>query len=385
MVKYVISICSVFFLMISCKKKDVEYNIPNISNGNVEFYFYGKINSLPIYIEAGKDNYYMFSGITYDTTIHTYLFEGEFKKTNCTYCSDVLKISIVDDTIIPYGYPSHIQKLNIGNYAFYAPSSSTTGLSMNLYAIPLNPSVVATYQYYLDGNLIGNIANLTNYFITSTTHTLTCIMNNYTDSCMNNTLTNILNFTPTDDFYAYFLYSINTYSNSKIVTFTINTFPSTSHTYTLEFGDSSYSVTSNSIQTHFYPDHTTLYLARLKAKSDNGKIWTFQNYVTFNPNLINCLPNYYYTFSSFTNTVSPYSKIKIQYVSSENKTYTSFSFIQPLDSYFQIVSIQPYKHNSQNMPTKKITAKFKCRLYNTNNPGDYIDIEGDCQFAVAYL
>lgn len=372
------------FLLLSCKKKDINSNIPEITSGNVEFYFNGKINNQPTIIEAGKNDYYMYSSYIYDTNINTYIFEGLFKPTNCTNCTNTLKISITDDTVLSNNSSSHINNLVPGNYQFlYSDTSiSMPNLSMNIYAVPI-PSVSTSYQYILDGINIGNTSNVTNYTISPYTHTLTCLMDNYTDSCYNNSLTNILSFTPNDNFYAFFNYSVNTLSNT--VTFTINTNPPTTNSYTLFFGDSIFSISSNTIITHYYPNPNTVYTAKLIAKSNNNKIWTFQNYITLNPNLARCLPNYYYNFiSSITSTYTPFSKIKIEYISSNNQLYSSKLNLQPSTSYFNITSIQNYKNNEQNQPTKKISAQFKCRLFNISNINDYVDIEGTVVFAVAY-
>ncbi len=374
----------ILFFLLSCKKKDINSNIPEITSGNVEFYFNGKINNQSTIIEAGKNDYYMYSSINYDSNIQTYLFTGEFKPTTCNICTNTLKISITDDTIMSNNSPSHINQLVTGNYQYLYSDSSTslTNFSMNIFAVPI-PSTSVSYQYFLDGNPIGNTANITNYTISPSTHTLSCVMNNYTDSCLNNNLTNILNFNNSDYFYAYFTYSINTLSNTA--TFTINTFPSTTNSYTLQFGDSIFSISTNTIQTHYYSNSNQTYLAKLITKSNNNKIWTFQNYIAFNNSLINCLPNYYYNFNTTSSvTYTPFSKIKIEYTSPDNKTYSSKANTQPSFAYFTITSIQNYKYNEQNLPTKKISAQFKCRLFNISNINDYVDIEGTVVFAVAY-
>lgn len=379
-----IFLLSFIILLIACRKKDISSNVPEVTSGNTEFYFSGKINNQTTLIEAGKDDYYMFSSVDYDNTIQTYLFSGHFKKTTCSSCPNSLKIIITDDTIIPNTSPSHIYNLTSGSYSYlYSDSVSVVNnLVMNIYAVPIY-SASTSYQYILDGNSIGNTSNITNYSLSPSSHTLTCIMNNYTDSCLNNALTNILNFNSGDNFYAYFNYSVNTLSNT--VTFTINAQPSTVNSYTIYFGDSVFSVSSNTVQAHYYSNPNQIYLAKLVAKSNNGKIWTFQNFVTLNPVLSNCLPNYYYNFTSTTSTAyTPFSKIKIEYTSSDNKVYSSKIDFQPSSSYFTINSIQNYKNNEQNLPVKKVTAQLKCRLFNISNPADFIDIEGNCVFAVAY-
>lgn len=370
-------------ILFSCKKKDMEYN-PTPTSTNVEFYFQGRINNVSTTIEAGKNDYYMYSRYDYDTSIATYWFEGMFKKINCyTNCPNTLKILISDDTINSNGNPSHINQLVAGNYAYYMPTSipSISSFQMNIYAVPIY-SASTLYKYYLDGNLIGTTPNISNYNISATTHTLTCIMDNYTDSCYNNVLTNIINLTPTDSFYAFYQYSANT--SSDTVSFYIVPSAYTSNSYTLNFGDGNSAVTTNTMITHIYASSSTTYTAQLITKSNNGKIFTFSNFITLNPYTMNCLPNYYFKFSPIVSPNTPYSKIKIEYISATGNAYSSAINSQPSTSYFQIISIEDYKLNENNQPTKKIKAQLKVRVFNVANPNDYLDIDGNVIFAVSY-
>lgn len=379
-----------FFLLIgllffSCKKKDIENTPPTISNSTPEFYFNGTINGQNLTIEAGKNNYYLYTNYLYDNSISTYIFSGEFKQTNCIDCPNSLKISITDDTTLSNPSPSHINNLSTTNYTFYYPTAQTiiNSYLMNLYAVPIFSASV-NYQYYLDNTLISNNPNVNNYTITPSNHTIQCITNNLTDSCFNNTLINPINLTNTDSFYTYFRYSVSFASN--VVTFTIIPSAPTIHSYTLSFGDGDSVITSNSIITHTYTSNLNFYSAQLKSKSNANKLWIFTNLLNTDVMYSRCTPNFYYKFTPIYSIIpfNPFSKIKIEYTSSALKTYVSYTNLQPSDSYFVITKIENYKNNENNLPTKKITAQFKSRLFNLVDPNDFIDIQGTCQFAVAY-
>ncbi|GIV26699.1 MAG: hypothetical protein KatS3mg027_0513 [Bacteroidia bacterium] len=372
-------------IIFSCKKKDIENNPPTISNSNPEFYFNGTINGQILILEAGKNNYYLYTDCNYDNSITTYVFSGEFKPSNCTTCPNSLKISITDDTTIANSSPSHINNLSTTNYSYYYPTNQTiiNSYIMNIYAVPIYSAAV-NYQYFLDNTLISNNPNVSNYTITPTAHTIKSITNNLTDSCFNNTLINTINLTTTDSFYTYYRYSLGFANN--VVTFTIIPSAPTIHSYTLSFGDGDSIITTNSIITHTYASNLNFYTAQLKSKSISNKPWTFTNIINTDFTYTRCTPNFYYKFSPMYSIIpfNPYSKIKIEYTSSSFKTYASYTNSQPSDAYFTITKIENYKNNENNLPTKKITAEFKCRLFNTTNPNDFIDIQGICVFAVAY-
>ncbi|GAB4207296.1 MAG: hypothetical protein Fur0023_18000 [Bacteroidia bacterium] len=375
---FLIAITTILFT--HCKKKNVDEPIPNITNENVVFYFDGTISGNPVKWQAGIDNYYMFSDIQYETTLSTYLFIGEFKKNNCSPCLNTLKIKISDDTILNPSSPSHIYNLNVGTYNYLSSSdSSITQYTINVSAVPVF-SATPAYQYSLNNTAISNIANFS-YTLTPGTYTLTQDYYNITDSC-GNSLSNVLNLTATDDFYAYYKYNINSFSQT--VTYTIYTNMPTSNTFTFDFGDASQTTTTNTVLTHAYPPGFAIYQPELTAKSNNGKIWTFKNNISVALSNTDCLGNYFYNIVSQKNASPPFSKIIIEYTDQNGQTYTSQINTQPPTYKFQITKIEEYIKNSNNQPTKKITANFQARVFNTSNPSLFKDIQGNVIFAVAY-
>ena len=78
----------------SCKKEYPATPVPPTP----EFTFSGTINGVPVNIQAGVNNYYMFTSYYLDSANNIYDFKGEFRDKNCTstHCPNSLKISIRD-------------------------------------------------------------------------------------------------------------------------------------------------------------------------------------------------------------------------------------------------------------------------------------------------
>lgn len=82
----------VLLLSVGCKKKKYP---ETVEAGESPFYLRLKIDSQPLEINAGKDNYYMYSYISRDTA-NVFGLVGEFKQAGCTICPNSLKIEVKD-------------------------------------------------------------------------------------------------------------------------------------------------------------------------------------------------------------------------------------------------------------------------------------------------
>lgn len=82
-----------------------------------------------------------------------------------------------------------------------------------------------------------------------------------------------------------------------------------------------------------------------------------------------------------------FSTVIIEWVSPDNKTYSS-TFLdvqQPADSFFEILAVEPFGNDLDGEKTVKITADAKLKLFNTTDSADAITIEfSDLVFAVAH-
>ena len=365
----------------SCKKKEVT---PDVQEGNVTFYFNGRVDDTLLIIEAGKNNYYMYSDVNYDNIFSTYIFSGMFAKENSSSSPNSIKISLIDADTTVNGYPSHINSYIAGYYNYYNTKDiSINSYRMKVFAVPSLSPITASYQYSINSSFISNAPNFT-YTLSPGNYTLSQYFYNYQDSCYS-VLTNTFYLSPTDSFYAYYRYTVYTNSTLPTVTYSIYTNILTPYTYTFNFGDGAQTVTSNTYLVHSYSPYNW-YTPILTAQSNNGKIWTFQNNLYLSSSKPNCSGNYYYQFSpNLVGLMTPFSKIIITYVDENKVLYRSDINQQPPTSFFQIQSISEYKINEKNQKTKMIVANLKVRVYSPANPNVFKDISGKAVFAVAYF
>jgi hypothetical protein len=160
----------------SCKKKEVT---PDVQQGNVTFYFNGRVDDTLLIIEAGKNNYYMYSDVNYDKPFSTYIFSGMFAKETSSSSPNSIKISLIDADTTVNGYPSHINSYIAGYYNYY----NTTDISINSYrmkvfAVPSSSPITASYQYSINSNFISNAPNFT-YILNPGNYTLSQYFYNY--------------------------------------------------------------------------------------------------------------------------------------------------------------------------------------------------------------
>ena len=371
-----------FAQFFSCKKKEIN---PDVQESQVIFYFKGMVDDAPLILEAGKNDYYMYSDIIYDYTFSSYIFSGKFSSKNSSNNSQSLEINIIDaDSSSPTSYSSHISSFIPGDYNYYYLDSFNNIINsylLRVFPVSSASPIVASYQYSINNNFVSNAPNFT-YTLTTGNYSLTQVFNNIFDSC-SSVLTNTFYLSPTDSFYAYFRYTAYTYSALPTVTFTLFSNMPTSYTYTFDFGDGSNTVTTNTYLVHSYQPYQN-YSPTFISKSNNGKEWVFKNNLNFNN--INCSGNYYYKISPLTTSkIPPYSKIIINYTDENRILYKSNLYYQPATSYFKIESISEYKLNEKNQKTKMIVANLKVRVFSTANPNDFKDISGKAVFAVAYF
>lgn len=371
-----------FAQFFSCKKKEIN---PDVQESQVIFYFKGMVDDAPLILEAGKNDYYMYSDIIYDYTFSSYIFSGKFSSENSSKNSQSLEINIIDaDSSSPTSYSSHISSFIPGDYNYYYLDSFNNIINsylLRVFPVSSASPIVASYQYSINNNFVSNAPNFT-YTLTTGNYSLTQVFYNIFDSC-SSVLTNTFYLSPTDSFYAYFRYTAYTYSALPTVTFTLFSNMPTSYTYTFDFGDGSNTVTTNTYLVHSYQPYQN-YSPTFISKSNNGKEWVFKNNLNFNN--INCSGNYYYKISPLTTSkIPPYSKIIINYTDENRILYKSNLYYQPATSYFKIESISEYKLNEKNQKTKMIVANLKVRVFSTANPNDFKDISGKAVFAVAYF
>src|SRR5688572_26384831 len=117
----VILICVGLFS--ACKKKE----LPEAEPGNdPQFYFRADVNGTPVTLEAGVNDYYMYSSYWQNATNGCYGFGAQLKKSNCSTCSNSIKIEINDRKNSTMSGPSFADSAFVPTcYPYYTAAPAT--------------------------------------------------------------------------------------------------------------------------------------------------------------------------------------------------------------------------------------------------------------------
>lgn len=361
----------IFIFLGGCKK---EY--PAASGETPVFYFNGTVNGVPVNIQAGVNNYYMFSSFTQDSN-NVYNFLGELKPTNCINCNNKIKFQINDYTSSPINGTTQITSSLLPSY--YSMQDSVLGGSATQYAVyySANDSLNnTTYTWdFGDGTSetgafsLSHVYNHPGYYNA-------CLTINDLNGCSSNICKQIKVAVPDAACEVSFVDSLlsgNTFSFSA----NGNGTPST---YLWDFGDGS---TSNLNPVSHTYSITGIFKVSLKQISNTGNCTSYAYKNISTQGFSGCQANF--NFSVLTTTYQnplSLSNSTITWTDNSGIKYTSNNISQINESYFQIVSVENYLNNENNQPTKKLHIKFNCTLSNGNNS---IQINnGDAVIGVSY-
>ena len=107
--------------------------------------------------------------------------------------------------------------------------------------------------------------------------------------------------------------------------------------------------------------------------------------VILDTNKVNCVANFdmqkeiVYTEDSYD-----YSEVTIEYEGTQGERFSSMNFDQPSESYFEITEVEDYKMDNNGNYTKKITVRFQLRVFGEKE-SEYLDFTTEKSvFAIAY-
>src|ERR1700722_6267958 len=91
--KNYILLAAVAATVFACKKEHLQQE--TVTTNAPVFYFNGTVNGTPVSIQAGTNNYYMYS--SYSTDSNSLLnFTGNIKPSTCTGCENSIQITLND-------------------------------------------------------------------------------------------------------------------------------------------------------------------------------------------------------------------------------------------------------------------------------------------------
>lgn len=368
---YVLSIALIAMASFSsCKKK----TLPEAEEGNdPQFYFNGKVNGTDYQLQAGVNDYYMFSSFNQSTLTNVYGFTAALKQNGCTTCNNSLEIQINDwkysSTNGASGIDSAFQSIF---YPYCEGTWAPVSYSMTFY--PLFNNTPQSYLWDFGDGTTSTSTIASHVFEHAGDYNVSLtVTDNF--SC-SNTISNIHTVGRTDN---YCRTTITVTSSSTLnANYSHSTFATGTYSCLWDFGDGNQSTAS-------YPIHTYSAMGRYPVSlrvidSNNDTAVANINYITSGSNM--CTTNYVVVNDSGIANGAGYSNIIIKWTDSNGIEYTSNSSLQPSTSYFKIVSASEYHTNEQGQKTKKLHVKFKCNVYNgtASLPID----NGDAVIVVAY-
>jgi PKD repeat protein len=360
------------FIISGCKKTD-----PVIAPSNTPvFYFNGTINGAQTKLQAGVNNYYMFTSYALDAN-GVYDFMGELKNYSCpTYCNGSLKISIKDYRKYAVAPTSIDSAIFPGYYSFATPAGTSSQFYVP-FKDTLYNGIGQTYQWDFGDGTTSNqhlpshvYSHPGIYPVSLTVQSGTCsssLSNDVMIGQVGNPILMAVAGTPTANVVGFvssvgggagtFTYNWDFGDGNTVNTGTVS---STTHTYSSGVYASTLSVTDAANTTAVC--HTNV-----------GTQSAATCYMNFYPSFITQIPN-----------PTNLSNVTIEWRDAGGTLYTSADNNQPNKSMFKIISVDNYQNNSAGQATKKIHAKITCTLYNSASSSSVV-LDGDVVFSVAHL
>ncbi|MGZ3882922.1 MAG: PKD domain-containing protein [Bacteroidia bacterium] len=369
-------------LGLSCQKK--KYPDSSTQDSPV-FYFRGTVNGVPVELNAGLNNYYMYSAYEQDMN-NVYSFNGDLRPENCSNCPNSIKISIndykssaaggnvnIDSSLVAAYYP-----LSLGSSSTTAPAP--VNFISQFYPIS-NHSIASCYWEFGDGST-STSASLTSHTYKKPGNYLVSLT--ITDSASNSSKISNIQKIGLGGVRASMSATATTLNASISGISALN-----SYSCTLNYGDNTYTtgIISASSPSFSVPAHTYTpgsYIASLRVANMTDASDTANAICNLQSQGNSCIANYQASSNSLPNPKA-YCNITISWTDASGNLYSSSNVAQPESSYFRIVSVEDYSNNANGKKTKKLHVKFKCNVYQLTTPSNSLTIDnGDAVILVAY-
>lgn len=365
----VLLICAGLFS--TCKKKD----LPEAEPGNdPQFYFRGTVNGSDFALDAGINDYYMYSGYSQNSN-GCYSFLGHLKPVNCTSCPNSIRIEINDHINSPMNGIS-------GADSAFIPTCYP-------YFTTVPGPITYTVQFFPLWSGGGNVSYLWNFgdgsstSAFSPTHTFkrpgeyqVSLSATDTNSCTS-TITNTQKFGITDNLCNSTISVSTTSSLTAAFSNTTSGYGPGPYSFNWDFGDGNFSSQAN--PSHTYANQG-MYPVSLRVV-DNNNDTTKANFNYSTPYNMICAVNYVILSKGDLPNYNAWSNVVVRWYDSNGEEYASTN-VQPSSSYFRIVSSEDYHDNENGQKTKKLHVRFTCKVYNGVNSMDINN--ADAVIVVAY-
>lgn len=369
---FILLIGFLFLFSAGCKKETQEPDeeIP-------VFYFNGNVNAAPVNLQAGVNNYYMYSYYKQDSSNGLYAFYGNIRQVNCTNCINHVAFKIYDSQLSPLGGNTTFDTaLSVGPYSYswdtvlaYKRFVSFTGYSspgdtVQSYFWDFGDGTTSTMQNPVHAYIMGNFT--------------ACLRVTYTSGCQGYSCNTVIpGISNTDDCAVTIIDSALSGNIVKLKAVTLTANP---NTYNWNFNDTASGNNNFSTLQNVNHDFSSpgIYRVNVQISNIGCTALVYKNIAT--PNFTaGCYSNYKFTVLA---NQFPFSKIVISWIDATGTVYSSEHVSQPTDSYFEVLSVDEYMLNENKERTKKIHARFKCMLSNGKSTIPVTD--ADAIFAVSF-
>lgn len=342
---------------ISCRKKEYP---ESTKEGSPVFNCNMYINGNPTTIEAGVNNYYMYSSFQQDSN-GVYGFIAGLKQTDCAICPNSLQIQINDFKISAINALIQIDSLVPKNYDYLASNTAS------YYNVQFQSSYNKQAGSYLWNFGDGTTSTLStpNHIYKRTGKYNVSLKIVGANSC-ESSITSVQNIGTFNYKFRTFIKADTAGAGTAINFSAINTQGNGPYSYLWNFGDGTATSTLAS-PTHSY-QYTGAYPVTLRVIDmfNGDTAYAKYNSVT-QTDVSSCATNYSISGVSLSANTLGLSNVVIKWVDANGVVYTSKNALQPGNSYFTIVTVQDYLNNINNERTKKLHVKFKCTVYNGSN------------------
>ncbi len=355
-------------LLNACKKK----TLPEPEEGNnPQFYFSGIVNGSAVRIDAGVNDYYMYSSYS-QNTVGVYGFAAELKQGSCTNCPNSIKIEINDHRYSMMNGPSGADTaLSYMYYPYFA--GNPTPVSYNVYFYSLFNKNALSYLWDFGDGTTSTTKNPSHIFMHPGEYVVS-LTSTDSSSC-SNTVTNVQKVGSSD---TYCKTTVTVTGTSSLnATFTNSTIGVPPYNFYWDLGDGNFSTSSS--PTHNYATGGRYPVSLQVIDAANDTATANFNYITANSTV--CTTNYLVMANIPMSNPMAISNIVVKWTDVSGTEWSSNSNLQPASSYFKIISASDYHTNELGQKTKKLLVRFKCQVYNGSNS---MPMDGDAIVVVAY-
>ena len=377
-IKNILVFLTVALLTVTCKKE----HIPANTTSTPVFYFNGLVGGVSTVIDAGINNYYMYSSYKQDTN-HVYNFIGNLQKTTNNLSS--IQIQINDYKVSALNSNTQPDSsFKTGTYSYYTVSVTDTVYNVQFSSSYIN-GTPQTYTWTFGDGTTSNSANPLHTYSSKGSYYV-CLTINGSSGTSN--ICNRVNLSSPSNLAQKVI--VTSLSSGNTIYFYASTSGFTPHEYNWNFEDGSPIDTVTSSVSTYSVSHTytnsalyNIYLTVVDTSGDT--ISTHYNAPTasYTAGAAN------YTVTSITSAINTGSSLRlsnvfIKWTDAFGVVYTTNNnALQPSSSYFKIISVAPYQNNINGQATEMLHVNFTCTLY--SNTGTSIQItNADAVIAVAY-